>query len=104
MISRSLAITCLLKWSMMQISLKDAAAVSRFGEVYPGRARAMASEIRYARREDVRAIEAIFRSYEPDHDWAYARKYYEDFFGSPEHHRDDAVLVAVSESRVVGVI
>jgi GNAT superfamily N-acetyltransferase len=62
------------------------------------------TEIRAARREDVRAIETIFRSYEPEHDWEYARKYYEDFFGSPEHHREDAVLVAVSEGRVVGVI
>lgn len=62
------------------------------------------TEVRHARGDDVRAIEAIFRSYEPDHYWEYARKYYEDFFGSPEHHREDAVLVAVADGRVVGVI
>lgn len=62
------------------------------------------TEIRHARREDMRAIEEIFRSYEPAHDWTYARKYYEDFFGAPERHREDAVLVGISEGRVVGVI
>jgi GNAT superfamily N-acetyltransferase len=61
-------------------------------------------EIRHARREDLRAIEEIFRSYEPAHDWKYARKYYEDFFGWPEQHKDDAVLVGVMDGRVVGVI
>lgn len=62
------------------------------------------TEIRHARREDMNEIEQIFLSYEPAYDWHFARKYYEDFFGSPERHRGDAVLVGVSEGRVVGVV
>lgn len=61
-------------------------------------------EIRPARREDLRAIEGIFRSHDSRHDWKYARKYYEDYFASPEGHEDDGVLVAIREGRVVGVI
>jgi ribosomal protein S18 acetylase RimI-like enzyme len=60
--------------------------------------------IRDATPEDLASIEAIFRSYRSNYDWKYAKRYYKAYFGLPDLHAKEAVLVGVVEDRVVGVI
>lgn len=61
-------------------------------------------EIRPARADDLKSIEAVFKSHDPEYDWKYAKRYYRAYFSDPAMQVSDVVLVAVSEERVVGVI
>ncbi|MFZ6177637.1 GNAT family N-acetyltransferase [Nannocystis pusilla] len=61
-------------------------------------------EIRAARAQDLKGIEAVFKSHKPCYDWKFAKRYYASFFSQPMLHRDDTVFVGLLEGRVVGVI
>jgi ribosomal protein S18 acetylase RimI-like enzyme len=61
-------------------------------------------EIGDARPEDLPAIEAIFRSWTPNHwDWPSAKRYYHQFFLDECRCSDDEVFVGEADGTVVGV-
>jgi GNAT superfamily N-acetyltransferase len=61
-------------------------------------------EIRAARPEDLKSIEAVFKSHKSGDDRKFAKRYYRSYLSKPATHPEDVVLVGLSGEQVAGVI